>query len=127
MTSLRRPTALAVGVLLSAFLAACGSSSSGASGGAPAAGASTASGTATVTIKNFAFHPANLTVTPGTKVTFIQEDSIVHNADAKGANSFKTPSLNKGQKYTVTFTKPGTYNYICDFHPTQMHGTIVVS
>jgi plastocyanin len=59
-------------------------------------------------------------------VTFIQEDSVPHNATAKGASAFHTPTLSKGQKYTVTFTKAGTYSYICTIHP-FMHGTIVVS
>jgi plastocyanin len=131
MTSLRRTTILAVGLMLATVLAACGSSSGPTTtlSGGPANQATTApiSGATTVTIKNFAFHPASLTITPGTKVTFVQEDSIVHNATATGANAFHTPNLNVGQKYTVTFTKAGTYNYICTIHPTQMHGTIVVS
>lgn len=128
LTSLRRTTAVAVGLLLATVLAACGSSG-GASGSSnqPATTAAPVSGATTVTIKDFAFHPASLTVTPGTKVTFVQEDSVVHNATATGANSFKTPNLNVGQKYTVTFTKAGTYHYICTIHPTLMHGTIVVT
>jgi plastocyanin len=131
MTSIRRTTTLAVGLLLTTVLAACGSSSSGGSTAAPGAGATSSTSTnaasgPTVTIKDFAFHPASLTVKPGTKVTFVQADSIGHNATATGANAFKTPTLSKGQSYTVTLTKAGTYNYICTIHP-NMRGTIVVS
>jgi amicyanin len=133
MISPRRTTTFAVGMLLTTALAACGGSSSGGSTVTPGTGGSSASSAATntssgptVQIKNFSFQPASLTVKPGTKVTFIQMDSVPHNATAAGANPFKTPTLSKGQKYTVTFTKPGKYSYICTIHP-YMHGTIVVS
>jgi plastocyanin len=132
MIALRRPATAAVGLLLTALLAACGSSSSGGStvtpGGAGSTSSSAPSTSAgpTVKIQNFMFNPSSLTVKPGTKVTFIQEDSVPHNATATGALAFHTPTMTQGQKYTVTFTKPGTYNYICTIHQ-YMHGTIVVS
>ena len=125
MTSLRRrPMMLAAGLALSALLTACGSSSSGGSPSASSGGATVTSGP-TVTIKDFKFTPATLNVKVGTKVTFIQEDSIPHNATAQGTNAFKTPTMTKGQKFTVTFSKAGTYNYICDIHQ-YMKGTVVV-
>jgi plastocyanin len=31
-----------------------------------------------------------------------------------------------GTKYTLTFSKEGTYNYQCLIHPVSMHGTVVV-
>jgi amicyanin len=106
--------------------AACGSSSSG---GAPSTGS--ASGGApggsghTVTIKNFSFTPASLTVKVGTKVTFINQDSTPHTATSQGGSTIHSATLSKGQSYTVTFTKPGTYNYICSIHP-SMKGTVIV-
>jgi amicyanin len=82
-----------------------------------------------VTIKGFAFHPSTLTVKAGTKVTFTQEDgSVQHNvrSTGAGAKTLNSPNLSKGQSYTVTFTKPGTYSYICSIHP-FMKGTITVT
>ena len=131
MTSLhRRPTTIVAGLLLSSLLVACGGSSSGGETTGPDNGATTGSdGTsagATVTIENFSFSPATLNVKVGTKVTFIQKDSTPHNATATDAGGFKTPTMTQGKSYTVTFTKPGTYPYICTIHQ-YMKGTVVVS
>lgn len=76
----------------------------------------------TVTIKDFIFSPNSLTVKKGTKVTWINEDSVVH--DVK-ADTFKSDSLNKGDKYKFTFNEKGTFDYICGIHP-SMTGKIVV-
>ncbi|MBV9486522.1 MAG: cupredoxin family copper-binding protein [Frankiaceae bacterium] len=116
---------LLVAVLFLGMAAACGSSSSGGStGGSGSGSGSTASGN-TVTIQSFQFHPATLTVKAGTKVTFTNEDGTPHTATANPGSSFDSGSLSKGQSFTFTFSKPGTYTYICNFHQT-MKGTIVV-
>jgi plastocyanin len=119
MSRARRAGHLAVGLMLATAVAACGSSSSGGA-------AAPATNGHTVIIKNFKFSPSTLTVPVGTKVTFTQEDGTPHTVTGSGNSAFlKSAPLNKGQSYTVTFSKAGTYNYICTFH-TQMHGTVVV-
>jgi plastocyanin len=119
MPRARRAPYLVVGLLLMTALAACGSSSSG-GGPAPAANGHS------VVIKGFKFVPATLTVRVGTKVTFTQEDSTPHTVSGSGNSAFlNSAALNKGQSYTVTFSKAGTYHYICSIHPT-MHGTVIV-
>jgi amicyanin len=113
-----------VGMLLAVTLVACGGASSDGSSATTGSGASSGP---TVTIKDFAFSPDTLNVKVGTTVTFVQEDSVPHNATGSGPAGFiKSPTLTKGQTYTVTFTKAGTYPYICTIHP-YMHGTVVVS
>lgn len=119
MPSVRRALLPVAGVVLSATLAGCGGSSSG---GAPPA---TSNGH-TVTIKGFAFNPSTLTVAPGTKVTFVQEDTVPHNVTGTGNSAFlHSPLLKKGQTYTVTFTKAGTYDYSCTIHP-DMQAKVIV-
>lgn len=76
---------------------------------------------ATVTIRNFKFGPT-LHVAAGTTVTWFNADSAPHTATGKG---FDTGTLARGQRKPITFGKPGTYSYVCQFHP-FMHGTIVV-
>ncbi|MBI2912341.1 MAG: hypothetical protein HYY03_00290 [Chloroflexi bacterium] len=39
---------------------------------------------------------------------------------------FDSGALNPGQTFTVTFTTPGTYLYLCTFHPVAMRAAIVV-
>ncbi|MGN6473469.1 MAG: cupredoxin domain-containing protein [Mycobacteriales bacterium] len=118
MSRARRAGYLAVGLMLATVVTACGSSSSG-SPTPPSNGH-------TVVIKGFKFSPSTLTVPVGTKVTFLQEDGTPHTVTGSGNSAFiNSAPLNKGQSYSVTFAKAGTYNYICSIH-TTMHGTVVV-
>ncbi len=102
-------------------------STSQASSAAPAAGHAPAAGTTTVSIANYAYGPATLTVKSGTKVTFVNHDATAHTATASGTPGFDTGTLKAGGgSATVTLVKPGTYSYICQFHP-FMKGTITVT
>jgi plastocyanin len=88
---------------------------------APAAGGNT------ITIKNFAFSPATLTVPAGTTVTWTNTDSAPHRmvSDDSAPVAFSTPSISTGESAPITFTMGGTYPYHCSIHP-SMKGTIVV-
>ncbi|HXS14682.1 MAG TPA: cupredoxin family copper-binding protein [Candidatus Saccharimonadales bacterium] len=77
-----------------------------------------------VTIQNFAFSPATLTVKVGDKVTWTNQDSAGHSATADDG-SFDTGVLPQGQSGSITFNKAGTYTYHCSVHP-MMKGTIIV-
>jgi plastocyanin len=111
------------------LLAGCGGSDSSASSapesaGAPAKAASGASGSA-VTIRDFKFAPASLTVKSGAKVTVTNDDSTAHTATADDGNSFDTGTLDPGSSQAISVSKPGSYAYHCNIHP-FMKGTIVV-
>jgi amicyanin len=81
---------------------------------------------ATVTIDNFSFTPAEITVPAGTKVTWTNRDDIPHTVtDAAHPKETKSPALDTGDSYSRTFTAPGTYHYFCSLHP-HMQGTVVV-
>jgi 3',5'-cyclic-AMP phosphodiesterase len=79
-----------------------------------------------IAIDNFQFTPKTLTVKPGAKVTWINNDDVPHLiVDTRGG--FKpSPVLDTDQRFSVTLTKPGTYKYYCSLHP-QMTGTVVVT
>ena len=81
-------------------------------------------GAATVEIRDFAFNPPELTVQPGTVVTWTNGDSVAHTVQADDG-SFASPELDTGATFSFTFNEPGTFPYICGIH-TSMHGTIVV-
>ncbi len=84
-----------------------------------------------VTIKDYAFSPQTLTVKKGAAVTWTNLDSVPHQAasDPHPAHtdlpSLVSGDLGKGQKYSFTFEKTGTFGYHCHIHP-YMKGTIVV-
>ena len=90
----------------------------------PTSGSAQTMGKNAVTIQNFAFSPATLTVKVGDKVTWTNQDSVGHSATADD-NSFDTGILQQGQSGSVTFSKAGTYTYHCSVHP-MMKGTIIV-
>jgi plastocyanin len=67
-------------------------------------------------------------VAPGTKVTWVNDDSVNHRIHADGINGFdhQPNEMNaQGGSYTVTIQAPGTYDYNCHIHG-QMRGTLVV-
>ncbi|MGI8828573.1 MAG: cupredoxin domain-containing protein [Candidatus Limnocylindria bacterium] len=76
-----------------------------------------------VEIVDFAFAPAELTITAGDSVTWTNLDVVAHTATAAGA--FDSGNLEQGESYRLTFTTPGTYDYLCTPHP-SMTGRIVV-
>jgi plastocyanin len=117
-------------VAFATIAAACGSSSHSSSPPSPTAtgsGRAGASGT-TIVIKNFAFVPSDLTVSPGTTVTVRNEDPTTHTLTAVSPHDkiFDTANIDAGA--TKTFTAPntaGSYSYICEIHQ-FMQGTLTV-
>ncbi len=89
----------------------------------------------TVRMIGNSFNPKIIEITPGTTVTFVNEDvfsylagefSGIHNAVATGGpDRFVTPLLAHAESHSVTFTREGVHPYLCTPHP-YMEGTIVV-
>lgn len=77
-----------------------------------------------VHIKNDAFTPKSLTITPGQTVTFTNDDDDAHTVTATDG-SFDSKGLDTSGVWRHVFPKPGTYTYFCELHP-FMRGTIVV-
>ncbi len=77
-----------------------------------------------VEITDFTFAPAELTVVAGDTVTWTNLDPVVHTATST-TGAFDSGDLAQGASYSVTFTTPGTYDYLCTPHP-QMTGRIIV-
>jgi plastocyanin len=132
--SVRSTAIAAVVVLGSATLSACGGDAKGAadpamptmtmvpvqSAAPPAAHADPLA----VTIRDFAFSPATLTVKVGQTVTWTNQDEEPHTVVG---DALKSPVLgNAGSTYKHTFAATGTYTYVCSIHP-YMHGTVTVT
>jgi plastocyanin len=77
-----------------------------------------------VKIDDFVFAPQHITVKAGTTVTWINDDDIPHTV-ASSSKLFKSKALDTKDKFSFTFTTPGTYEYFCSLHP-HMTGAIVV-
>jgi plastocyanin len=120
------------GVAVALFAAGCGSSGGGGSTtGANFANTGTpTSGPVTkVSMKNIQFDPKTLTVTRGTVVEWVNDDSVKHDVtkDTGPGPQFSSGSgnLGSGDTYRVKFDAAGTVKYECTVHP-GMTGTIVV-
>jgi plastocyanin len=80
-----------------------------------------------ITIANFAFVPADTTITAGDTVTWTNTDPAPHDVTVtSGPVAIHSPTIATGQSWTYTFTMPGTYAYICSIHP-DMRATLVVA
>jgi plastocyanin len=82
------------------------------------------SASATVTMADFFFSPSSVTVAVGDTISWRNTGQAPHNATADDG-SFRTPDLNNGQSASHTFSRTGTFSYICTIHP-NMRGTVRV-
>jgi LPXTG-motif cell wall-anchored protein len=81
-----------------------------------------AAGPGSVSIVDYSFGPASITVDVGDTVTWTNTGKQGHSATGSG---FDTGILSKGQSGSHTFTSPGSFSYHCTPHP-FMKGTVVV-
>jgi plastocyanin len=77
-----------------------------------------------VKIENFTFNPAELTVKPGTTVTWENGDDIPHSV-VEDNTKFRSKPLDTGEKFTMTFAEAGEIGYFCGLHP-HMKGKIII-
>jgi plastocyanin len=109
-------------------VAGCGGSDSSPSA-APSSGstqqAKSSAGSGSITITDFKFTPASLTVDRGVRVTVANGGGTAHTATADDGKSFDTGDVDPGASATLTVPKAGSYPYHCNIHP-FMHGTLVV-
>jgi plastocyanin len=89
---------------------------------APSAGAQ--GKTMKVSIEDFFFSPANMTVAPGTTVKWVNNGQAPHTSTADDG-TWDSGTLQPGESFSFTFDQPGTYTYHCNIHP-NMTGTITV-
>jgi len=76
-----------------------------------------------VSIDNFTFQPAELTVKVGTTVTWTNHDDIPHTVVSAG--KFRSKTLDTDDSFAFTFTAADDYKYFCSLHP-HMTGMIKV-
>ncbi len=82
---------------------------------APAPAAKAPSATHHVSIANFSFQPAAVTIHAGDTVIWEQQDSVGHNVVLSDGTT--GPILQKGQSYAHTFSTAGNFTYRCGPHP----------
>ncbi len=87
--------------------------------------------TAHVSIVDFGYSPASITVTMGTTVTWTNTGGVIHSVTSDTGAFDSSPScpsgacIDPGSSYSHTFATAGTFAYHCRVH-SNMHGTIIV-
>ncbi|WP_314173859.1 cupredoxin domain-containing protein [Streptomyces winkii] len=72
----------------------------------------------TIKIKDMAYAQPKLTVKVGETVTWVNEDSAPHTVTTtSGPEKLDSGNLEKGESWSYTFKKAGTYSYYCGVHP----------
>lgn len=82
-----------------------------------------------VSIQDFFFDPGQLTVAPGTTVTWVNEGQAPHTVTSTDGKELDSATLQPGDTYTFTFDEGDageTYAYQCTIHP-QMTASVKVS
>jgi len=87
-------------------------------------GSSTPVATNQVSIINTSFNPSTITVSPGTTVTWTNNDSTTHTVTSND-NSFGSNQLSPGNTFQSTFNNTGTFSYHCSIH-SSMTGQVIV-
>ncbi len=81
-------------------------------------------GNVEISIDNFSFSPATVTIKPGTTVKWVNRDDIPHTIVDKELG-FKSKALDTDDAFAHAFEKPGEVEYFCSLHP-HMVGHIIV-
>ena len=83
-----------------------------------------ASQTVKVRISRFAFVPEMVEINAGDTVVWINEDIAPHTATAQD-DGWDTATIETGETAWLVFETPGSFDYVCAFHP-HMTGTVTV-
>ena len=87
-------------------------------GAAPGARPAAAAKTHTVTIEGTAFNPADLTVSAGDTVIWVNKDFYPHTATSK-KGGFDSDDIAPEKSWKYVAKKKGDFPYICSIHPSM--------
>jgi plastocyanin len=73
--------------------------------------------------KSYRFDPKTIEVNAGATVTWRNEDNFTHTVEVEGREDMK---VEPGESVSVTFSQPGTYDYVCTLHSHDMRGEVIV-
>ena len=102
---------------------ACGGDDSGSEDEAATGGGGE---TVTLTATDFAWDPETLTASAGGSIELVNEDEAEHNITIEEAGV--NEDVDGGQSVTVDLgdVEAGSYDFVCEYHPDTMKGTLEV-
>lgn len=119
--------AILAALLASSMLAGCGDDDAGTASSGPRATAAASSTTDTIKIVDFVYDPSPATVKAGETISIPNADAAPHTITDEGSGkAFDSGTIKGKATGSVTIDRPGTYTYICEFHP-FMKGEVIVT
>ena len=71
---------------------------------------------AAIEITKFAFAPQEITIAPGTTITWTNRDETPHTVTSND-KQFASKGLDTDDKFAHTFASEGDFSYFCTVHP----------
>ncbi|HEX7117985.1 MAG TPA: cupredoxin domain-containing protein [Longimicrobiales bacterium] len=118
--ALPAPAVLGIVLLGAAALGACGAAGDGAK-----ASAEPVETTRVEMPRHYRFAPEAIRVRAGSTVTWRNTDDFTHSVRLETGDA-TVHTVAPGDSARITFDAPGTYEYVCTFHPHDMRGVVVV-
>jgi plastocyanin len=119
------PSRTAASLLTAALVAVAGCGGGGGPATGPEADRSAApTSTPVVATGDFYFRPSPIEVRVDEEITWENVGETIHNVEGKG---FFSKAINPGETWEHSFERAGTYEYLCNLHPTLMTGSVVVA
>ncbi len=119
--------ALPLVLLAGTLLAGCGTDDPAAPASRAMPTAAATAATDTIKIADFVYDPDPATVKAGQAISIPNADAAPHTiTDAESGRAFDSGTIKGRATGSLTVDRPGTYSYICEFHP-FMKGRITVT
>lgn len=80
----------------------------------------------TVEMKDIQFQPQGIRVKPGTTVTWVNSDTVIHDVRQVESVFLSPDEMKEGDTFSFTFNTPGSFRYVCTYHHPNMNGVVIV-
>lgn len=119
---------LLIGLTVIALLgAACGGDDEGGSTEGTTENGGGGGGSVTLTAVDIAFDPTELSAAAGDSIEFVNEDDTEHNFTAEDAGINEDVDAAAAITIDLTGVEAGSYDFVCEYHPDTMTGTLEVT
>jgi plastocyanin len=122
---MRKRSMVAAVALVALLGAACGGDDGGEDGGSATGGGDGAS-TTTLTAAEFAWDPGTLTAPAGGSIEVVNEDDAEHNITIADAGVDEDVAAGEAVTVDLGDVEAGSYDFVCEYHPDTMTGTLEV-
>jgi plastocyanin len=73
--------------------------------------------------KSYRFDPSRIEIAAGETVTWTNDDNFTHTVQVDGQDDHE---VERGGSVSISFTRAGTYHYVCTLHRRDMDGEVIV-